>query len=104
MIAGTPVDVIAEFYPALAGMDHTGALEPLRSIPTLVLTGEQDKMIPKAHSEQIVEHLGGQSAATEFVVVPDAGHMVLLEQPDEVSSALTRLLRRVAELPARTAS
>jgi pimeloyl-ACP methyl ester carboxylesterase len=24
MIAGTPVDVIAEFYPALAGMDHTG--------------------------------------------------------------------------------
>jgi hypothetical protein len=30
--------------------------------------------------------------------------MVLLEQPAAVSSALTRLLRRVAELPARTAS
>ncbi len=27
MIAGTPVDVIAEFYPALAGMDHTGSLD-----------------------------------------------------------------------------
>src|SRR4051794_6674450 len=27
MIAGTPVDVIAEFYPALAGMDHTGSLK-----------------------------------------------------------------------------
>jgi pimeloyl-ACP methyl ester carboxylesterase len=105
MIAGTPVDVIAEFYPALAGMDHTGALEPLRRIPTLVLTGEQDTMIPKAHSEQIVEHLGGDANATmEFLVVPEAGHMVLLEQPAEVSSALTRLLRRVAELAARTAS
>jgi pimeloyl-ACP methyl ester carboxylesterase len=105
MIAGTPVDVIAEFYPALAGMDHTGALEPLRRIPTLVLTGEQDTMIPKAHSEEIVQHLGGdQNASTEFVVVPEAGHMVLLEKPAEVSSALTRLLRRVAEMPARTAS
>jgi pimeloyl-ACP methyl ester carboxylesterase len=92
MIAGTPVDVIAEFYPALAGLDATGSLEPLRKIPTLVLTGDQDKMIPKEHSEQIVERLPD----AEFVVVPQAGHMVLLEKPDEVSSALTRLLRRVA--------
>jgi pimeloyl-ACP methyl ester carboxylesterase len=91
MIAGTPVDVIAEFYPALAGMDHTGSLTPLRRIPTLVLTGDQDKMIPKEHSELIVEHLPD----AEFVVVPDAGHMVLLEKPAEVTTALTALLRRV---------
>ena len=90
MIAGTPVDVIAEFYPALAGLDHTGSLKALREIPTLVLTGDKDKMIPKEHSEQIVELLPG----SEFVVVPDARHMVLLEAPDQVSSALTALLRR----------
>jgi pimeloyl-ACP methyl ester carboxylesterase len=92
MIAGTPVDVIAEFYPALAGHDETGSLEPLRRVPTLVLTGDADKMIPKAHSELIVERL----ADAEYVVVPDAGHMVLLEKPDEVSAALSALLRRVA--------
>ena len=57
MIAGTPVDVIAEFYPALAGLDETGSLEPLRRVPTLVLTGDVDKMIPKEHSELIVERL-----------------------------------------------
>ena len=97
MIAGTPVDVIAEFYPALAGMDHTGSLEPLRRVPTLVLTGDQDKMIPMEHSELIVERLGGPGGgATEYVVVPDAGHLVTLEKPDEVSGALTALLRRVA--------
>jgi pimeloyl-ACP methyl ester carboxylesterase len=40
----------------------------------------------------------------EFVVVPDAGHMVLLEKPDEVTSALTVLLRRaVAATPAERA-
>ncbi|MFP5370951.1 MAG: alpha/beta fold hydrolase, partial [Actinomycetes bacterium] len=57
MIAGTPVDVIAEFYPALAGLDETGSLEPLRRVPTLVLTGDADRMIPMAHSEMIVERL-----------------------------------------------
>ena len=86
MIAGTPVDVIAEFYPALAGLDHTGSLTPLRDVPTLVLTGDKDKMIPKEHSELIVERLPD----AEFVVVPDAGHMVLLEKPDEVTAALSR--------------
>jgi pimeloyl-ACP methyl ester carboxylesterase len=96
MIAGTPVDVIAEFYPALAGLDHTGVLAPLRHIPTLVLTGDKDKMIPMEHSELLMERLGpeGESMA-EFVVVPDAGHLVLLEKPDEVTEALTALLRRV---------
>jgi pimeloyl-ACP methyl ester carboxylesterase len=99
MIAGTPVDVIAEFYPALAGMDHTGSLTPLRGIPTLVLTGDTDKLIPMEHSEQIVERLPD----SEFVVVPDAGHLVLLEKPAEVTRALTALLRKVgAGAPARS--
>jgi pimeloyl-ACP methyl ester carboxylesterase len=96
MIAGTPVDVIAEFYPALAGLDETGSLEPLRAIPTLVLTGDEDRMIPKEHSDLIVKELGGAGdGGVEYVVVPDAGHMVMLEKPDEVTAALTRLLRRV---------
>jgi pimeloyl-ACP methyl ester carboxylesterase len=102
MIAGTPVDVIAEFYPALAGLDETGSLEPLRAIPTLVLTGDKDKLIPKEHSELIVERLGGaENGTVEFVVIPDAGHMVPLEKPDEVTGALSALLRRVgAGVPA----
>jgi pimeloyl-ACP methyl ester carboxylesterase len=91
MIAGTPVDVIAEFYPALAGLDETGSLEPLRSVPTLVLTGDKDKMIPMEHSELIIERLPD----AQFVVVPDAGHLVLLEKPAEVTEALTALLRTV---------
>ena len=92
MIAGTPVDVIAEFYPALAGLDETGALEPLRAVPTLVLTGDAGQDDPE----------GAQRAdrraprrTREFVVVPDAGHMVLLEKPAEVDRGAHRALRRV---------
>jgi pimeloyl-ACP methyl ester carboxylesterase len=96
MIAGTAVDVIAEFYPALAGLDETGALEPLRAIPTLVLTGEQDRLIPPEHSDLLVEQLGGDDRSdVDHVVVPGAGHMVLLEKPEAVTEALTRLIRRV---------
>jgi pimeloyl-ACP methyl ester carboxylesterase len=91
--------VIAEFYPALVGLDESGALEPLRRVPALVLTGDKDKMIPMAHSELIAERLG----TAEFVVVPDAGHLVPLEHPEQVTRALAGLIRRVAAgQPGRT--
>ena len=96
MIAGTPVDVIAEFYPALVGLDESGALEPFTRVPVLVLTGDADKMIPMAHSELIVERLRELGADPEFVVVPDSGHLVLLEHPEPVTRALAGLLRRAA--------
>jgi pimeloyl-ACP methyl ester carboxylesterase len=97
MIAGTPVEVIAEFYPALAGLDQTAAVAPLRRVPTLVLTGDRDKLIPTEHSDTLVELLrrdGGE--LVEYVVVPEAGHMVPLERPDDVTRAIVRLIRRVA--------
>ena len=92
MIGGTPVDVIAELYPAIAGLDASGAVEPLRRVPTLVLTGDADKMIPQAHSEKLV----GELPDARFVVVPGAGHLVLLEKHAEVTAALAELFRRVA--------
>jgi pimeloyl-ACP methyl ester carboxylesterase len=103
MIAGTPVDVIAEFYPALAGLDETGSLEPLTAVPVLVLSGDGDKLIPKAHSDLLVEGLGGEGERVEYVVVHGAGHLVPLEKPAEVTAAIGGLLRRVAaEQPERS--
>nr|WP_221203980.1 alpha/beta hydrolase [Modestobacter versicolor] len=100
MIGGTPVDVIAELYPAIAGLDASGAVEPLRRVPVLVLTGDADKMIPMQHSERIA----GELPDAEFVVVPGAGHLVLLEKPEQVTAALGELIRRVAaEQGARSA-
>jgi pimeloyl-ACP methyl ester carboxylesterase len=91
MIGGTPVDVIAELYPAIAGLDASGAIEPLRRVPTLVLTGDADKLIPMAHSDALV----GRLPDAEYVVVPGAGHLVPLEKPAEVTAALAALVRRV---------
>ncbi|SDN62540.1 Pimeloyl-ACP methyl ester carboxylesterase [Klenkia soli] len=97
MIGGTPVEVIAEFYPALVGLDASAALEPLAAIPVLVLTGDADKLIPQGHSDRIVAALTAAGARdVRYRVVPDSGHLVLLEHPDEVTAAITDLVRRVA--------
>lgn len=90
MIASTPVDVMAEFLPALLEHDKATALAPLRGVPTLVLTGSRDKQTPVDHSGDIAAAVPG----AELVVVPGAGHLVMLERPDEVNARLLALVRR----------
>jgi pimeloyl-ACP methyl ester carboxylesterase len=97
MIAGTPVEVIAEFYPAVVGLDASGAIEPLTRVPVLVLSGDEDKLIPQGHSDRIVAELTAAGARDlRYRVVPRAGHLVLLEDPGEVTGAIAELVARVA--------
>ena len=101
MIAGTPVDVIAEFYPAIAGLDHTGSLQAAPADPDPGADRRQGQDDPEGAQRA---DRRAELPDAEFVVIPDAGHMVLLERPDEVSSALTALLRQTgAETGARRA-
>jgi pimeloyl-ACP methyl ester carboxylesterase len=86
----TPLDVIAELFPAFDAHDKLEALGVLRDIPTLVLCGEQDVMTPAEHSRAIARQL---SAAT-LVVLPEAGHMVTLEHHDLVTDHIRALVER----------
>jgi pimeloyl-ACP methyl ester carboxylesterase len=95
MINGTPVDVIAQFYPIFMSHDAFEALDVLDGIETLVLVGEQDKLTPPQHSRQIVRAVPG----AELVVLDPGGHLVMLERPDDVNDQLFDLLQR-----ARTSS
>ncbi|MCQ0018531.1 alpha/beta fold hydrolase [Actinomadura madurae] len=49
MIRATPIDVIAEFYPALMAHDKAGCLDVLGGVPALVLVGGRDRLTPAAH-------------------------------------------------------
>jgi pimeloyl-ACP methyl ester carboxylesterase len=49
------------------------------SSPTLVIWGEQDLMVPRAHGETYARSIPG---AGELKVIPGAGHSVHVEQPD----------------------
>ncbi|WP_331271894.1 alpha/beta fold hydrolase [Motilibacter aurantiacus] len=97
MVAATPVQTLAEVFPAFAAHDKLEALAVLAGLPSLVLVGERDLLTPVEHSRAIAERL----PLAELVTVPDAGHMVLLERPAPVDEALLRLLDRAVPGGAR---
>jgi pimeloyl-ACP methyl ester carboxylesterase len=93
MLTNTPIDVVAEFLPTLEAHDKRIALEAIGQVETLVLVGADDRLIPAQHSDEIVRHVG----TTELVVIPDSGHMVMLEKYPEVNQHLRDLVRRVRQ-------
>jgi pimeloyl-ACP methyl ester carboxylesterase len=92
MIASTPVDVIAQFFPAFDAHDKLASLDVLRGLQVLLLCGDSDLMTPPDHTRGMAEVLPD----AELVLVPDAGHMVIAEYPEVVNDGLRRLLGRLA--------
>jgi pimeloyl-ACP methyl ester carboxylesterase len=90
----SPMDLetMASFLPTFTVHDRAGVLGPLKTIPTLILVGEQDVLTPPSHSRIIAEAL----PEARFVEVPGAGHMVMMEAPDVVTAELRRLIDRVS--------
>ncbi|MEU4210085.1 alpha/beta hydrolase [Streptomyces sp. NPDC026206] len=97
LIEATPVDVVAAFYPAFDAHDKVAALAAFDHLPVLVLAGEKDLITPSGHSEVIA----GALPDAELVIVPGAGHLVMLEQPATVGAHLAGLLAAagVGEVP-----
>ncbi|MFE7538629.1 alpha/beta fold hydrolase [Streptomyces rhizosphaericola] len=96
LIESTPIDVVAEFYPAFTEHDKSGALPVFRDLPVLILAGEKDLVTPSSHSEAIADVLPD----AELVLVPDAGHLVMLEHPETVTDRLADLLVRAGAVAA----
>ena len=74
------------FYGDLMACDAFDVMNQLSklSLPTLILCGSDDQMTPLHYSEFLRNHIAG----ARLEVVPHAGHMVMLEQPDLVSGPL----------------
>ena len=61
--------------------------------PTMVICGEEDQMTPVKYSRYLAEHIDG----ARLVVVPGAGHMVMLEKPKEVAAAIKTFVEDLME-------
>ncbi|MEU3746553.1 MULTISPECIES: alpha/beta fold hydrolase [Streptomyces] len=96
MIEATPIDVVAEFYPAFAEHDKAAALAVFAELPVLALAGDNDLVTPSSHTEAIA----GLLPDAELVIVPDGGHLVMLEHPEAVTDRLADLLVRAGAVPA----
>jgi pimeloyl-ACP methyl ester carboxylesterase len=90
MHENTPLDVLAELFPAFDAHDKFAALSVLDGVETLVLGGERDLMTPSDHSRAIAAQLPG----AELVILPEAGHMLMLEHHDVVTDHLRALVER----------
>jgi 3-oxoadipate enol-lactonase len=95
----TDPDVYAKGAAAVARFDIADRLGEIR-VPTLVLWGEHDVLVPRKYAEV----LGGGIAAAETMAVPDAGHLCTIEQPEVVSRTMAAFLERYPCLPDREAA
>jgi pimeloyl-ACP methyl ester carboxylesterase len=62
---------------------------PLITAPTLLLWGDEDKVIPRSTATWMAKLLGGPSTLR---VVDGAGHLAELDQPDQVADAILHWL------------
>jgi pimeloyl-ACP methyl ester carboxylesterase len=92
MVAATPIDVVADFFPDFDKHDRLAALAAMRPVETLVMVGRQDRVTPLVHSEAIAREL----PHARLVVLEDCGHMLLLEHHDVVTDELFGLVERAA--------
>ena len=76
---------------ALAAMrdrpDRSGELASIK-VPTLVVVGEADAITPPDVAERMAKAIPG----AKLEVIPGAGHMAPMEQPEQVSRAMERFL------------
>jgi pimeloyl-ACP methyl ester carboxylesterase len=88
---------IGGFRSSIGAQQRLATLAALGDVPAAVLVGDRDRLTPPPCAESIAEALPG----TELTVFPGAGHMLMLERPDEVSAALVAIVQRAAGGPRR---
>ncbi len=85
----TPPEVWHGDFLACDSFDVMGRLGEIRC-PTLLICGEEDQLTPPKYSHFLQERI----ADSTLTMIPKAGHMVMLEQPQQVSRTIEEFLRR----------
>lgn len=91
VIRGTAPDGIAAGARGLGERPDMTLFLPRIDVPTLLIVGEEDVI-------STVDEMRSMAAAipgAEFVMVPGAGHMAPLEDPEAVNAAMTSFLSRI---------
>jgi pimeloyl-ACP methyl ester carboxylesterase len=91
MNSRTGTEVVTRYLRTIYTHARYPALEALKLCRALVICGEDDKLTPIDHSAEICRILPD----AEFVGVPGAGHVALLERPDVINAALLTFLDQI---------
>jgi pimeloyl-ACP methyl ester carboxylesterase len=83
-------DIFEAQIRALLNRPDAGPLLDQVRVPMLILCGREDAWSPpSAHQE-----MAARIPSSEFVIVPQSGHMATMERPGEASEAMRAWLRR----------
>ncbi len=83
--------VLYNDYLACNAFNAVDQIEKIK-VPTLILCGMEDKMIPLKYSKSLRDSIG----SAQLIVVEDAGHMLMLEQPDVTANLISRFMKDLA--------
>lgn len=79
----TPSAARVGFLVAMSGMDLRPGLGKI-PLPTTVLVGTQDRLTPPRFAQKLAKAI----PCAELIVLPGAGHMLPLEEPDRLVDAI----------------
>lgn len=87
-LAASPAGYLAQAQGTAgwSGLERLSGLE----VPTLVLHGELDRLVPLANGRRLAQEIPG----AELVVLPDANHVFWTDQPERTTEVLLDWLGR----------
>jgi 3-oxoadipate enol-lactonase len=91
MSPSKPAGVIGALLGMAERPDATAELARI-SVPTLVITGADDVLIPPTESEKLAQAIPG----SQLNIIPHAGHLVAFEQADKFNHVFEEWLDRAA--------
>lgn len=88
-IKRTDPSVFYSDFTACDRFDVSGRLGEI-GVPALVLTGDRDVLTPVKYGKFLADNIKN----AQFEIIEEAGHMLMLEQPGAVNSALKRFIEK----------
>lgn len=89
-LSKTRPSVVQGDYEACHNFDASESLSGV-AVPVCLICGALDKMTPLRYSEYLAENIQG----AEMSVVPRAGHMLMLEQPERLQKTIEDFIERM---------
>ncbi|MGY0006489.1 alpha/beta fold hydrolase [Micromonospora sp. I033] len=90
-VAHASLRSIGGFRASIGAQHRLDTLAALGRLPAAALVGDRDRLTPPPCAESIAAAL----PTTELTVCPGAGHMLMMERPEEVNGAVAGVLHQV---------
>lgn len=81
-------------FEACDSFDVLGRLEEIK-VPLLALSGENDVMVPPKFALALADRV----PAAQARILPDAGHLLFIERPEDTNEALRTFVSSIESLP-----